>query len=99
MVVTKHSETAAGPPNREPDAVDEAMAVSLLEKVAVATRCSQPRGAWYEVDVISVSCTCPDWQQRAPEGGCKHIRRVDHEIKQDGSPPGRSTPDRVKPDD
>jgi len=38
-------------------------------------------GNRYEVDVIDKSCTCPDWQQRSPEGGCKHLRRVDHEIK------------------
>jgi len=31
--------------------------------------------------VVDESCTCPDWQQRSPEGGCKHLRRVDHEIK------------------
>jgi len=34
-----------------------------------------------DVDVIGESCTCPDWQQRSPAGGCKHLRRVDHEIK------------------
>ncbi len=39
-------------------------------------------GNRYEVDIIGQSCTCPDWQQRAPDKGCKHMRRVDHEIKQ-----------------
>lgn len=23
-------------------------------------------------------CTCPDWEKRQPEGGCKHMRRVDY---------------------
>jgi len=31
--------------------------------------------------VVDESCTCPDWQQRIPDGGCKHMRRVDNEIK------------------
>jgi hypothetical protein len=38
-------------------------------------------GNRYEVDVIDESCTCPDWQQRFPGGGCKHLHRVNHEIK------------------
>jgi hypothetical protein len=33
------------------------------------------------IDVLEESCTCPDWQQCSPEGGCKHLGRVDHEIK------------------
>jgi len=32
--------------------------------------------------VVDESCTCPDWQQRIPDGGCKaYMRRVDNEIK------------------
>ncbi|ACM58545.1 hypothetical protein HALDL1_00525 (plasmid) [Halobacterium sp. DL1] len=81
MVVTKHSNQRADLEPRTRRAVDEAMAVSLLEKGG-RYEVQSASGSWYEVDVISVSCTCPDWQQRAPEGGCKHIRRVDHEIKQ-----------------
>ncbi len=56
------------------------MIVSLLAK-----------GGWYEVefasgnrcevDVIGESWTCAGWQQRTPASGCKHMRRVDHEIK------------------
>ena len=47
----------------------------------------------YEVNAIKESCSCPDWQQRSPAGGCKHLRRVNHEIKRcrvprpDGRPP------------
>jgi len=81
MVVTKHSNQRADLEPRTRRAVDEAMEVSLLEKGG-RYEVRSASGNWYEVDVISESCTCPDWQQRAPEGGCKHIRRVDHEIKQ-----------------
>lgn len=30
----------------------------------------------YTVDLGSPSCTCPDWQDRRPTGGCKHILTV-----------------------
>ncbi|WP_135806647.1 hypothetical protein [Halorussus marinus] len=33
-------------------------------------------GTRYEVDHIEGRCTCPDYQHRSPEGGCKHVRRV-----------------------
>jgi hypothetical protein len=56
------------------------MDVSLLAKGGVYEVHSQS-GNIYEVDVVSSSCTCPDWQDRKPEGGCKHLRRVDMEIK------------------
>ena len=59
---------------------EEDMDVSLLAKGGVYEVHSQS-GNTYEVDVVSSSCTCPDWQDRKPEGGCKHLRRVDMEIK------------------
>ncbi len=37
-------------------------------------------GRRYDVDVSIPACTCPDWQERKPEGGCKHLRRVEMEI-------------------
>lgn len=62
-------------------AIDEEMDVSLLAKGGQYEVRSQS-GHVYDVDVVGESCTCPDWQQREPDGGCKHLRRVDHEIKQ-----------------
>jgi len=56
------------------------MDVSLLSKSG-RYEVQSASGNRYEVDVIDESCTCPDWQQSSPEGGCKHLRRVDHEIK------------------
>jgi len=41
-------------------------------------------GATYEVDVADRTCTCPDWAKRGRdlgEQGCKHLRRVDLEIR------------------
>ncbi|MCD2198664.1 MULTISPECIES: SWIM zinc finger family protein [unclassified Halobacterium] len=33
--------------------------------------------------MVAKTCTCPDWEYRTPEGGCKHLWRVDVEIKPD----------------
>ena len=81
MVVTEHSTQHDDLEPRTSRAVDESMAVSLFEKGGRYEVRSASEN-WYEVDVISESCTCPDWQKRTPEGGCKHLRRVDQEIKQ-----------------
>jgi hypothetical protein len=56
------------------------MDVSLLSKGG-RYEVQSASGNRYEVDVVDESCSCPDWQQRSPEGGCKHLRRVDQEIK------------------
>ena len=81
MVVADHSTPKDNLEPRTRRAVDESMAVSLLEKGG-RYEVRSASGNWYEVDVISESCTCPDWRKRTPEGGCKHLRRVDQEIKQ-----------------
>lgn len=38
-------------------------------------------GNRYEVNVFEKTCTCPDWQEIEPSGGCKHMRRVNMEIR------------------
>jgi len=35
--------------------------------------------AQYTVDLREPACTCDDYRYREPEGGCKHIRRVQME--------------------
>jgi hypothetical protein len=66
-------------------AVEEAMDVSLLSNGG-RYGVQSASGNRYEVDGVDESCTCPDWQQRSPEGGCKHLRRDDHEIKRSRVP-------------
>jgi hypothetical protein len=86
--VSKPDSTASEEPptdDTEPDprtqrAREEDMDVSLLAKGGVYEVHSQS-GNIYEVDIVAQSCTCPDWQDREPEGGCKHLRRADMEIK------------------
>lgn len=38
-------------------------------------------GNTYELDIEAEACNCPDFEQRQPESGCKHLRRVDLEIR------------------
>jgi predicted nucleic acid-binding Zn finger protein len=37
---------------------------------------SSESGNTYFVHLGAEACTCPDWQKRHPENGCKHLRRV-----------------------
>lgn len=61
-------------------ALDEEMAISLLAKGG-QYEVRSASGSIYDVGIIAETCTCPDYQQREPDGGCKHLRRVDYEIK------------------
>ena len=80
LVVDENAQSKDDLEPRTKRAVAETMDVSLLSKGGRYEVQSAP-GNRYKVDVIDESCTCPDWQQRSPKGGCKHLRRVDHEIK------------------
>jgi len=81
MVVAEQATQQDALEPRTRRAVDEPMNVSLLAKGG-RYEVASASGNRYDVDIIGKSCTCPDWQQRTPEGGCKHMRRVDYEIKQ-----------------
>ncbi|SDD86697.1 hypothetical protein SAMN05192552_10616 [Natrinema hispanicum] len=35
----------------------------------------------YKVDIEAATCTWPGFEQRQPDDGCKHLRRVDLEIR------------------
>lgn len=59
---------------------EEQMDVSLVQKGGIyEVRSASDNN--YEVDVGMGTCSCLDWQKREPDGGCKHTRRVDMEIK------------------
>ncbi|MGZ0748412.1 hypothetical protein [Haloparvum sp. AD34] len=85
MVVAESSSQSDDLDPRTRRAVTEEMSISLLEKGG-RYEVRSGSGNRYEVDVVSESCSCPDWQQRAPDGGCKHLRRVDLEIKRGSVP-------------
>jgi hypothetical protein len=81
LVVDENAKSQDDLEPRTARAVAEAMDVSLLSKGG-RYEVQSASGNRYQIDVVDESCSCPDWQQRSPEGGCKHLRRVDHEIKQ-----------------
>ena len=80
LVVDGDPQPQDGLEPRTKRAANESMDVLLLSKGG-RYEVQSASGNWYEVDVTDESCTCPDWQQRSSEGGCKHLRRVDHETK------------------
>jgi len=80
LVVDENAQSQDDLEPRTKRAVNESMDVSLRSNGG-RYEVQSASGNRYEVDVIDESCSCPDWQQRSPEGGCKHLRRVDHEIK------------------
>lgn len=51
----------------------------------VITESATPYTVTFRTD-RDVSCTCPDWQNRTPAGGCKHIRRVLNEGQETALP-------------
>jgi hypothetical protein len=61
------------------------MDVSLLQKGGIYEVRSES-GNIYEVDVASETCTCPDFTKRNPNGGCKHLRRADLEVRSGNVP-------------
>ena len=66
------------------------------EPMQVALSCAGGRytvyaasGNTYQVDIATKTCTCGDYQQNEPDEGCKHVRRVDVEVRANRVP----TPD------
>jgi len=49
---------------------------SVLPEAEDMYRVVGENGGTYTVDARLGACECPDWQYREPEGGCKHMRRV-----------------------
>ena len=61
-------------------ALTEEMEVAFVEVGPIYDVHSQS-GATYLVDIEEKTCSCPDFEQRQPDGGCKHLRRTDLEIR------------------
>ena len=68
------------PDHRIRRAREEAMEVSLVRRGGIY-EVHSASGNLYEVDIGMGTCSCLDWQNHEPDGGCKHVRRVDMEIK------------------
>jgi hypothetical protein len=88
---SKSNEAAA---RRARRAREEEMTVSLRQTGGIYD-VQSASGNTYRVDIAGPECSCPDWQEREPDGGCKHLRRVRLAI-QAGSVP---TPDGRLPEE
>jgi hypothetical protein len=73
---------------------EEEMTVSLRQTGGIYDVHSES-GHTYRVDIAGEECSCPDWQEREPEGGCKHLRRVRLAVRAGQVP----TPDGRLPDE
>ncbi|MFB6218075.1 MAG: SWIM zinc finger family protein [Halobacteriaceae archaeon] len=69
-------------------ALAEDMDIQFHERGPVC-RVKGTSGTIYTVDIDAGTCTCPDFQHRGDrlDQGCKHLRRVDLEIRA-GEVPG-----------
>jgi hypothetical protein len=61
------------------------MDVALLKQGGIYSVTGES-GETYTVDLIDETCTCPDYQDRDPDGGCKHVRRVAIEVDEETVP-------------
>ena len=93
-----HGDTAfSEPDHRTRRAREETMEVSLVRRGGIY-EIQSASGNEYEVDIGIGTCSCLDWQAHEPDGGCKHVRRVDMEIKRglvprpDGRLPEKTIP-------
>lgn len=69
------------------------MDVALLKQGGIYTVTGESNGT-YQVDLLAGTCTCPDYEEREPEGGCKHVQRVKMELEANTIPrPDGKLPD------
>ena len=90
------SETNTAATRRARRAREEEMVVSL-RRAGGMYDVHSGSGNTYRVDIAAEECSCPDWTEREPEGGCKHLRRVRLEVQAGRvpTPDGRLPADRV----
>jgi len=92
-VAERRDTDIADPDTRDIRALSEAMVV-LPERLTIPSDDVAPgmvlvqtTDESYVVDPALGACTCPDARHRAPDGGCKHVRRVRFETGARALPP------------
>lgn len=51
--------------------------IQIIEQIDTRSyRVSGSQNKVYKVNLNTHSCTCPDWTDQAPRGGCKHILKI-----------------------
>lgn len=56
--------------------------MSVIEEADALFSVTTQSGSEYTVDLREGVCSCPDYRNREPEGGCKHLRRTRIEVGQ-----------------
>jgi predicted nucleic acid-binding Zn finger protein len=50
--------------------------MTVIEEARALFSVTTQSGSEYTVDLREGVCSCPDYRNREPEGGCKHLRRT-----------------------
>ena len=50
--------------------------MTVIEEAPAMFSVTTQSGSEYMVDLREGVCSCPDYRNREPEGGCKHLRRT-----------------------
>ena len=70
-------------PDVEPRTVRAATEhMTVIEEAPALFSVTTQSGSEYTVDLREGVCSCPDYRNREPEGGCKHVRRTRMEVGQ-----------------
>ena len=56
--------------------------MTVIEEAPALFSVTTQSGSEYSVDLREGVCSCPDYRNREPEGGCKHLRRTRMEVGQ-----------------
>jgi predicted nucleic acid-binding Zn finger protein len=56
--------------------------MTVIEEARSMFSVTTQSGSEYTVDLREGVCSCPDYRNREPEGGCKHLRRTRMEVGQ-----------------
>jgi predicted nucleic acid-binding Zn finger protein len=56
--------------------------MTVVEEARALFEVTTQSGSAYMVDLREGVCSCPDYRNREPEGGCKHLIRTRAEVSQ-----------------
>jgi len=56
--------------------------MTVIEEAPAMFSVTTQSGSEYMVDLREGVCSCPDYRNREPEGGCKHLRRTRLSVNQ-----------------
>jgi len=79
--------TSSTPPLTERDVRAAAETMTIYPEAPGLWSVTTSSGSEHTVDANLEACTCSDMEYRAPDEGCKHIRRVEIVLEERTVPP------------